>query len=375
METDRLCFLLGPGQEAFCPRIQATGATPVVLVPIPFEGDFFQPEWAVAAGEQLARARSLASPGTELCGVLPAGDFSIEPYGEIPFAQCVAHYSSAAGALARSGAGSVLIHRAKSLLQARAGVLGARSAGLPVYVSLEIQGEGEGLLGGGDILSAFITLQELGTAALGFYSSVAGVILDPLEQVAPYARIPLLAITRNLTGSLPQPETDRLFEIRTAGLKARGACWQSILEAGEDQTEAAARALVSAPPCAVSRVDYRELQEIWATTEEQVFYLDGNEEFSPPIPCLGDLAEDIIPMEHEGWDALCIQLQTPDDGYNISLNNANLTMLPADFLSDDEDALDSALFFYNGRAIVDSRSIIPPQRLEEIARRYGAVFI
>lgn len=347
----------------------------MVLVPIPFEGDFFQPEWAVAAGEQLARARSLASPGTELCGVLPAGDFSIEPYGEIPFAQCVAHYSSAAGALARSGAGSVLIHRAKSLLQARAGVLGARSAGLPVYVSLEIQGEGEGLLGGGDILSAFITLQELGTAALGFYSSVAGVILDPLEQVAPYARIPLLAITRNLTGSLPQPETDRLFEIRTAGLKARGACWQSILEAGEDQTEAAARALVSVPPCAVSRVDYRELQEIWATTEEQVFYLDGNEEFSPPIPCLGDLAEDIIPMEHEGWDALCIQLQTADDGYNISLNNANLTMLPADFLSDDEDALDSALFFYNGRAIVDSRSIIPPQRLEEIARRYGAVVI
>ena len=50
-------------------------------------------------------------------------------------------------------------------------------------------------------------------------------------------------------------------------------------------------------------------------------------------------------------------------------------MLPAAFLSDDEDALDSALFFYNGRALVDSRSMLPPDRLSEIARRYGAVVV
>ena len=38
-------------------------------------------------------------------------------------------------------------------------------------------------------------------------------------------------------------------------------------------------------------------------------------------------------------------------------------------------ALDSVLFAYNGRAIVDSRSLLPEERLEEIARRYGAVVI
>ena len=69
------------------------------------------------------------------------------------------------------------------------------------------------------------------------------------------------------------------------------------------------------------------------------------------------------------------QPETPEDGYSISRNNANLIRLPAAFLSDDEEALDSVLFAYNGRAIVDSRSLLPEERLEEIARRYGAVVI
>ena len=368
-------FLLEPGQEGYCSRAAAAGAPPAVLVPLPFPRGFFDPEWAAFAREELARVRGLCPPGTELCALLPAGGFAIEPYGETPFAQCVAHYSSAAGALARAGAGSILIHRAKSLLQARAGVLGARAAGLPVYVTLEIHGEGEELFGGGDILAAFVTLQELGIAAFGFYSSVAGIILEPLELVAPWARIPLISVTRNLTASLPAAETSRLFEIRTAGLKARGASWQAILGAGEDQLADAALALASAPPCPIPRGDYRDSEEIWAATEKLLFYLDGNAEFSPPIPCQLDMADEIIALEHESWDALCIQPQTADEGLAISVNNANLTMLPAAFLSDDEDALDSALFFYNGRAIVDSRSMIPPGRLLEIAGRYGAVVI
>ena len=138
---------------------------------------------------------------------------------------------------------------------------------------------------------------------------------------------------------------------------------------------AAVAALLEAPVPAIRRVDYRGEEEIWAAGEKQVFYLDGGIEFSDPILCQSDMADEIIQLEHQGEEAICVQPETADDGYNISLNNANLTMLPVVFLSDDEEALDNALFYYNGRAMVDSRSLIPEERLEEIAGRYGAVVV
>lgn len=64
----------------------------------------------------------------------------------------------------------LLISGARSLLQARALLLGLRDCGLPVAIALELVGEGNTLLGG-DILSAFPTLQALGTTTSGFSSN------------------------------------------------------------------------------------------------------------------------------------------------------------------------------------------------------------
>lgn len=374
MDTHRRRFFLDYDQGELCPAVEAAGAKPVLMAPLP-EG-LYDRSWAEEAEQTLREARSVTQKtGAELCALLPAGGFFLEPYGELPFAQGVAHYASAAKQAAEQGAESVLIHRARSLLQARAGVLGARTSGLPVYVTMEITGEGEGLAGDGDILSAFVTLQELGIAAFGFCAAVTGIILSALEEVAPYPRVPLMALTRDLTGELPTPETRELFAARTARLAELGAGWQGILEAGEPEVEAAVRALAAAPLKKAPEVDYRGEEEIWAAGEKQVFYLDGGIEFSEPILCESDMADEIIRLEHQGEEAICIQAETADDGYNISLNNANLTMLPVVFLCDDEDALDSALFFYNGRAMVDSRSMIEEERLKEVAGRYGAVVV
>ena len=226
-----------------------------------------------------------------------------------------------------------------------------------------------------DILAAFITLQELGVSAFGCCAAVAGVILDALTAVAPYSRVPLIAMTRDLTGELPDPEAAELFAARTARLARLGAVWQGILGAGAPEAEAAVKALSSAEIPELPQVDYRSEAEIWAAGEKQVFDLNGGIEFSDPLRCESDMADEIIRLEHQGEQAICIQPETADDGYNVSLNNANLTMLPVVFLCDDEDALDSALFYYNGRAMVDSRSVIPEERLREIAARYGAVVV
>lgn len=373
MDTHRRRFFLEYAQRDLCPVVEAAGALPVLTVPLP-EG-LFDKTWAAQAEKLLGEAKADCPAGAELCVQLPAGGFLMEPYGELPFAQGAEHYAAAARLAQESGADSVLIHRAGSLLQARAGVLGARQAGLPVYVTMEIAGEGEDLLRGGNILSAFVTLQELGIAAFGFYSAVAGILQEPLEMVAPYPRVPLIAITRDLAGELPIPEAQELFVSRIARLAALGAVWQGVWGAGEPEAEAAARTLAEAPSPSVPKVDYLSEEEIWAAGEQQVFYLDGGIEFSDPIPCESDMADEIIRLEHEGEEAICIQPETPEDGYSISRNNANLIRLPAVFLSDDEEALDSVLFAYNGRAIVDSRSLLPEDRLEEIARRYGAVVI
>ena len=373
MDIHRSRFFLEHAQQTLCPAVETAGCKPTLLCPLP--GGLFDDAWAKEAEAALRLAREDCPPGAELCALLPAGGFFLEPYGELPFAQGVACCASAAGMAKRAGADSVLIHRAGSLLQARAGVLGARTAGLPVYVTMEIAGEGEDLLRGGNILSAFVTLQELGVAAFGFYAAVAGVLLDALGQVAPCARVPLAAITRDLTGALPVPETQALFASRAARLAGLGAGWQGIFGAGEEEVSAAARALSEAPPCSIPRVDYRGEEEIWAAGEQQVFYLDANLEFSDPIPCESDMADEIIRLEREGEEAVCIRPETPEDGVMISLNNANFAQLPVAFQCDDEAALDSALFHYNGRAIVDSRSLIPEERLREVARRYGAVVV
>ncbi len=373
MDIHRRRFFLEYIQRELCPVAEAAGLQPVLAVPLA-EG-LFDEVWAAQAKKTLGEAKERCPAGTELCAQLPAGGLLMEPYGELPFAQGVAHYAAAARLAKEKGADSILVHRAGSLLQARAGVLGARQAGLPVYVTMEIAGEGEDLLRGGNILSAFVTLQELGIAAFGFYSAVAGILQEPLEMVAPYPRVPLIAITRDLTGGLPIPKTQELFASRVARQAALGAAWQGIWGGGEPEIQAAACALAKAPPCAIPLVNYLSEEEIWAAGEQQVFYLDGGIEFSDPIPCESDMADEIIRLEHEGEEAICIQPETPEDGYSISRNNANLIRLPAAFLSDDEEALDSVLFAYNGRAIVDSRSLLPEERLEEIARRYGAVVI
>lgn len=375
MDTDRQRFFLDYDQQSLSEAVKAAGVEPVLMVALP-EG-LFDDAWAAAAAEKLQAGREVCDRlgGMELCAVLPAGGFIMEPYGELPFAAGVAHYAAAAKKAEACGADSVLIHRARSLLQARAGVLGVRSSGLPVYVTMEITGEGDGLAGDGDILAAFITLQELGVTAFGFCAAVAGIILDAMKEVAPYHRVPLMALTRDLTGELPDPETGALFAARTAGLAELGAVWQGILGAGAPEVVSAAKALSEAEIPEAPQVDYRSETEIWAAGEKQVFYLDGGIEFSSPLRCESDMADEIIRLEHQGEQSIRIQPETADDGYNISLNNANLTMLPAVFLCDDEEALDSALFYYNGRAMVDSSSVIPEERLREIAGRYGAVVV
>lgn len=357
---DRRWMLLEPAQAPMAAAVLAAGVSPLVL--------FDRPDrFAVGRLPQ----------GASAAGSLEVGEPLIEPYGEVPFPQAVADCRRIARGFQEAGAACLVLHGAKSLIQARAALLGARETGLPVLLVTDLLGEGETLRGGGDILSAFVVLQELGMAAFGFSADTAGigVAADPLRRIRPYSRVPLALTARDLARSLPQEEAKEQAARWARGMAELGVGILGAFGSGEEEIAAAAQALAETDPAPLDRIDYLAAEEIWAANETQVYYLDSNMEYSPPIPCALDMADAVIQAEHEGWDAVCVEVLTPDEGDSISQNNAHLSRTPVVFLSDDPAALGAALFAYNGRAIVDSRSQLEPEELARIAAKYGAVVL
>lgn len=355
---DRHCIILTQEQSA-CPGLiqdlAAAGAAPLVLTHEP-------------------SPRRLP-PQAQLCGVVAAEDVGIEPYGPLPFVQAVADARRQARAYRDAGAHCLLVLGPRTLMQARAALLGAREAGLPVLLAMDLVDEGEELYGGGDLLAAFVVLQELGLQAFGFRHDVAGVVLSALEQVQEYSRIPLLSISRSMTEALSPQDAGDLLVRRALALSRMGAAIMGVEGAGRDQLLAAGTALAQAPPPVSSKTNYLDREEIWAADETQVYYLDSRVEFSPPVPCQWDMSDRLLQLEREVWEAQCIRVDSPEDGDSIQRNNPHLTRLPVAFLSDHPAALAAALFAYNGRAIVDSRSALEPKELETIAATYGGVVL
>ena len=71
-------------------------------------------------------------------------------------------------------------------------------------------------------------------------------------------------------------------------------------------------------------------------------------------------------------DAISLRIDSVDDAYTMS-QSAYMAKMPFAFLSDSAEALEMALFYCNGRAIVDSRSELDDDVLRTLAAGYGAV--
>lgn len=364
--------LLERSQLSYCHALTAAGVRCVAIVTL--EAERPDSDTQLRCRTLIREARMVTGDKADVCVALPAGEFIFQPYGDLPFGAGVAHFNELANLCRTEGANAVMIHGAKSMLQARAGVLGARAAGLPVLVSMEPMGEGHSLLGGTDILSAFGVLQQLGIAAFGYSSSVTALQLEALYTICPHRQVPVFSISRNLTGALSAADTGELFARRAANLAGLGVSALGIWGAGGEQLLRAALALVAATHTREGNDDL-SADALWAANETQVYYLDENIEFSEPIPCRSDMTDDILEAEKVVCDVLCIEVESQDEAYAISLNNGHMDQMPVAILADDEPALEAALFYYNGRAVIDSRSAIDPEILHRLAQQYAAVVI
>lgn len=369
----RTCVLLEPSQFSYCHAILAAGVDTIAVLTLP--EDLVPNETTATLCKSMLEEARLVTKGTAtLCIAIPAGGFYYEPYGETPFGAGVAHFHEMANLCAKSGADCVMVHRAKSMLQARAGVLGARAAGLPVLVSMEPIGEG-GLLGETDLISAYAVLRLLGIAAFGYASSVTALQLPALAAICPHQDIPIFSITQNLTGGLSAEDTGELFAKRTTQLSALGVSAIGIWGAQEQQLVAAAAAIHQQPAAVPDERDSLTAADLWAANETQVYYLDANVEFSPPVQCRPDMTDDVLEAEKEVCDLLCVEVLTVDEAYAVSLNNGNMDQMPVCLFCHDEAALEAALFYYNGRAVIDSRCPLAPEVVKRLAEEYGALIL
>lgn len=370
----RRCILLERSQLSYCHDIVAAGVTACAVLTLPEE---------LSAGEEarrtvrdlLCEARQVTDGKALLCLAVPAGGFYFEPYGDTPFAAGVAHFHELAALAAAEGADCVMVHRAKSMLQARAGVLGARAAGLPVLVSMEPLGEGDSLLGGTDLLSAYAVLRLLGIAAFGYASSATALQLPAIELVSAHRSIPLFSITQNLTGSVTATDAGELFARRAQQLSRFGVTGVGIWGAGQQQLVQAAAAIGAADTLPEDERGALTDTDLWAANETQIYYLDENVELPEPVECHMDMTDDVLEAERAVCSLFGITLQSQDEAIAISHNNANLDQMPVCLHSNDEAALEAALFYYNGRAVVDGRCHLDGSILTRLAQHYGALVL
>ena len=320
-----------------------------------------------------ATTRAAVGPDILLGGdMAPTGE-ACAPFGEGRFLEHISAYAEQALALRDGGVDFLAAETMTSLSEARAALMGAWQARLPVFVTLTVNESGRAD-SGADPLAAMIALQAMGAAAFGLNCCAPEVLAQQLERLAPYARLPLIA---KPSAGLPNPETGayplspRDFSQRThrllgAGARILGGCCGTTPEH------------IAAMGQALREFDWSTAPARWeqdgilVCSGTDVFFLDEDFELSEPLACTLGMEDELLAAADAGCDVISIHVGSNEDAFCFS-QNAHMARLPVSFLAENEEALEEALIYYNGRALVDSRSEVERARLEELCAGYGAV--
>ncbi len=160
--------------------------------------------------------------------IAPTG-LLVEPFGELPFEECVAAYKEQVAGLLEGGADGFAIETMMDLQECRAALLAVRELAPdhPVMVTMTFDESGKSLTGC-DPVSALVCLQALGADAFGCNCSVGPeAMAQVIARLKPYARIPLIA---KPNAGIPHLEGDKtVFDLDPAGFAAAA---ESLIAAG-----------------------------------------------------------------------------------------------------------------------------------------------
>lgn len=317
------------------------------------------------------------SGSRKVAGVLSPTGLSVTPYGDISFEEVLEIYKEQASALHDAHVDLFVIETMISLTEARAAVLACREYGKPIYVTFTLSEKGE-IPSGATVLSCYATLQPLGISAFGFNcSNTPNSLLTDIEELSPLAKIPLIA---KPNAGMPNPILPNVYDLSPVEMKKQ---MKALLDAGAtiiggccgttpEHISCMRELLNQYMPPVKEEKEERE-NDLLLANNRQSFSLDNDRiEFTEPISCSYDMADDILSAEEDSVDVLLIMINSMEDAVCFQ-KNAHLTNLPVCFCASNEDALEHALLHYQGRAMVDINSSIEPCILKKIATHYGAI--
>lgn len=139
-------------------------------------------------------AKKAAHPSALVAGDIgPTGQF-IEPFGKFPFENAINIFKEQIKGLVAGGADLLVIETMMDIQEARAALIAAKETTNKFIIATMTYERGGKTLNGTDPRTALITLQSLGADAVGINCSTGpGEMLKLIEQMRPYAYIPLVA--------------------------------------------------------------------------------------------------------------------------------------------------------------------------------------
>ncbi len=314
-------------------------------------------ELALRYKEALDAAKKKAANSSHICAVLGCEDCTAEEYDCGAFEAAVFDYLEKMTLLRDLGAELILLYGCSRLWQMRAGVIAGEQAEIPVMVTVNADedGKSENEI---DYIAALITLQSLGAAAFGI-SSTDGIDKLPelLETALPHAEIPLIAVAD--LNSLDKTELRRMAY--------SGA--SVFINTAPDPDGSTADSLSE---LAVVFEPESEKDSYAAAVESEVFFLPDNIELSQPIECDWGMSDDLIDMDDENINSVCIILKSSDDVSLLAVNS-NMSRLPVTVHANETNTLEAALRYFTGRLIVDSRCAIDKDQIRQLCDKYGAI--
>ena len=295
--------------------------------------------------------------GTEIFArIAPSGRMTI-PYGETSFTELKSFYKERAAEQSKDSKG-FLLDGMTLLSDMRAALLECRKYQKPVYASIAIDGE---LMTENELPAdaALIVMQSMGALCFAVKSGDPQILINAVRRLRPFAKIPLAVY----------PESGRLESGEIKAILSEGAdAFIGLCE----ESAAAAENIIS---CGLYSFEEPETEDsIMLANERSAFFLEHDTtEFSEPIECSAGMSEELIEAcGQNGYDVLRILVNSPEDVLDFA-DNAHMATLPVMFCGDIEIAMKHALMLYQGRAMIDSKSLIDPDTMKKSARKYGAV--
>lgn len=316
-----------------------------------------------------------------VAGRLSSSGLTLEPFGDTSFTEMIEIFREQASALVDAGVDLLTVEEINSISEARAAAIALKKFHKPVMITMDVNEDGE-TIHGGSAVNALVILQELGIAAFGLNCCCgANKMRETIQQMVPYAKIPLIAKpsayfweddSEEMTELTPIEMAVEMKEMLFSGAQIIGGCCkatpkhiEAMSVAIEEYMQEREEVTPEEPEEITGDIILADTRQIYKLYCDQI-------EFSQPLACTVDMTDELLHLEEESVDVILIRIDTIDDARDFALN-AHMAKLPICFLSDDELALRLALLLYNGIAMIDSSSSIEPEELEKIARKYGGV--